>query len=244
MTNPTAQLSVIPMSKLFSDNEKRQFSRQALDLAQHYQESPNEMNTIPIPVIDVSPSDLPIPTVAIKRRYKVLANHHIFFARQEAQCPSALCLRLNQPGRNPNLWQAELQLKLNAAALTDQEGRPSIAARSAASLLPREECTEKQLRKRFRKVALARAFLEKQLGAPPRGIGRFTWKLVEQTVTTGHWPAGKSSGSHGGKPGSEDAMEQRLQTRLERMEQQLKHLELLLLQVLEQQSGAVAPPPG
>ncbi|MCY4360095.1 MAG: hypothetical protein OXC47_05470, partial [Cyanobacteria bacterium MAG APA_bin_95] len=99
---------------------------------------------------------------------------------------------------------------------------------------------------RFHTLAPARAFLEARLGAPPKGSGRFTWKLVQQTVETGQWPPGQPSGSHGGKPGSGGAMaamEQRLQMRLERMEQRLKRLELLLLQALEQPSGAAAPPP-
>ncbi len=133
-----------------------------------------------------------------------------------------------------------------SAALIDREAKPSIAALAAAGLLPREECNLNQLKKRFHTLAPARAFLEARLGAPPKGSGRFTWKLVQQTVETGQWPPGQPSGSHGGKPGSGGAMaamEQRLQMRLERMEQRLKRLELLLLQALEQPSGAAAPPP-
>lgn len=129
-------------------------------------------------------------------------------------------------------------------ALTDQGGRPSVAVLAAASLLPKEECSLKQLKKRFRIVPQARAFLEKKLGAPPKGIGRFTWALVEQTVTTGHWPVGKTSISHGRSRGEDlAAMEQRLQTQLERMEQRLERLELLLVQVLEHQLGAATKPP-
>ncbi|KKZ11071.1 MAG: hypothetical protein TE42_08805 [Candidatus Synechococcus spongiarum SP3] len=132
------------------------------------------------------------------------------------------------------------------AVLTDQEGKPSTAALAAASLLPREQCTEKELRKRFRTLGQARAFLEKRLGVPPKGAKRITtWALVQQTVTTGQWPAGKPSGSQGGKSGGTAmaAIEQRLQPRLERLEPRLERLEVLLLQVLEQQSGAIAPPP-
>ena len=131
-------------------------------------------------------------------------------------------------------------------ALTDQGGRPSVAVLAAASLLPKEECSRKQLQKRFRIVPQARAFLEEKLGAPPKGIGRFTWALVEQTVTTGQWPAGKKpSGSPTGKSGGGGmaAMEQRLQERLERLEQRLERLELLLLQVLEHQLGSATKPP-
>ena len=134
------------------------------------------------------------------------------------------------------------------AALTGQGDNPSMAALAAASLLPKEECSQRRLKKRFRTLPPAQAFLEERLGAPPTGIGRFTWALVEQTVTTGQWPAGKSSGSRDGKSGSGaavvEAMEQRLQTRLERLERRLERLELLLLQVLEQQSAAAAPSPG
>lgn len=131
-------------------------------------------------------------------------------------------------------------------ALTDQGGRPSVAVLAAASLLPKGECSLKQLKKRFRIVSQARAFLEEKLGAPPKGIGRFTWALVEQTVTTGQWPAGKKpSGSPTGKSGGGGmaAVEQRLQERLERLEQRLERLELLLLQVLEHQLGAATKPP-
>lgn len=128
-------------------------------------------------------------------------------------------------------------------ALTDQGGRPSVAVLTAASLLPKEECSLKQLKKRFRIVPQARAFLEEKLGAPPKGIGRFTWALVEQTVTTGQWPAGKTSSSHGRSRGEDlAAMEQRLQTQLERMEQRLERLELLLVQVLEHQLGSATKP--
>lgn len=130
-------------------------------------------------------------------------------------------------------------------ALTDQGGRPSVAVLAAASLLPKEECSLKQLKKRFRIVPQARAFLEEKLGAPPKGIGRFTWALVEQTVTTGQWPAGKKpSGSPTGKSGGGGmaAVEQRLQERLERLEQRLERLELLLVQVLEHQLGAATKP--
>ena len=130
-------------------------------------------------------------------------------------------------------------------ALTDLGGRPSVAVLAAASLLPKEECSLKQLKKRFRIVPQARAFLEEKLGAPPKGIGRFTWALVEQTVTTGQWPTGKKpSGSPTGKSGGGGmaAMEQRLQERLERLEQRLERLELLLLQVLEHQLGSATKP--
>ena len=139
----------------------------------------------------------------------------------------------------------DMEPEATPAALTDQEDKPSVAVLAAASLLPREECGLKQLKKRFRTVALARAFLEERLGAPPKGMGRFTWALVEQIVTTGHWPAGKSSGSRDGRSGSSGAMaamEQRLQRRLECMEQRLERLELLLLQVLEQQQLTAAAP--
>ena len=129
-------------------------------------------------------------------------------------------------------------------ALTGQGGRPSIAALAAASLLPKEECSQKQLKKRFGTVRQARDFLEEKLGAPPKGIGRFTWALVEQTVTTGQWPAGKTSSSHGRSRGEGlAAMEQRLQARLERLEQRLERLELLLVQALERQLGSAAKPP-
>lgn len=140
----------------------------------------------------------------------------------------------------------DMQPEAAPAALTGQGGEASIAALAAASLLPKEECSLKQLKKRFGTLAPARAFLEERLGMPPKDIGRFTWALVEQTVTTGQWPAGKPSGSRDGKSGSGAmaAMEQRLQTRLERLEQRLERMELLLLQVLEQQSAAASSSPG
>lgn len=131
-------------------------------------------------------------------------------------------------------------------ALTDQGGRPSVAVLAAASLLPKEECSLKQLKKRFRTLPPARAFLEEKLGAPPKGAKPITtWALVEQTVTTGQWPAGKKpSGSPTGKSGGGGmaAMEQRLQERLERLEQRLERLELLLFQVLEHQLGSATKP--
>ena len=131
-------------------------------------------------------------------------------------------------------------------ASTDQGGRPSVAVLAAASLLPKEECSLKQLKKRFRTLPPARDFLEEHLGAPPKGTKRITtWALVEQTVTTGQWPAGQPSGPHGGKSGGGHmaAMEQRLQTRLERLEQRLERLELLLVQMLEHQLGSATKPP-
>ena len=140
----------------------------------------------------------------------------------------------------------DVPLDGGAAALTGQGAKqPSVAALATASLLPREDWDLNRLKKRFHTLAPARAFLEERLGTPPEGMGRFTWKLVQQTVETGQWPAGRSSGSHGGKSGrggAMAAMEQRLQTRLDRMEQRLERLELLLLQALGQPSGAATPP--
>ena len=136
----------------------------------------------------------------------------------------------------------DMQPDATPPALTGQGGRPSVAVLAAASLLPREYSL-KQLKKHFGTLPPARAFLEERLGAPPKGIGRITWKVVEQTVTTGQWPAGKTSSSRT-RSRSEDlaAMEQRLQAQLERMEQRLERLELLLVQVLEHQLGAATKP--
>ena len=123
------------------------------------------------------------------------------------------------------------------------ETKSPVAPLPAASLLPKEESSLQQLKKRFRTLPPARAFLEERLGPPPPGLGRLTWALVQQTIETGQWPAGKSSSSQGKSgSGAMAAMEQRLLERLERMEQRLERLELLLLQVLEQQSGAVPSP--
>ena len=139
----------------------------------------------------------------------------------------------------------DMQPEATPPALTDQGGRPSVAALAAASLLPREECSLKQLKKRFGTLPPARAFLEERLGARPKGIGRITWALAQQTVETGQWPAGQPSGSHDGKSGGDDlaAMEQRLQARLERLEQRLERLERLLVQALEHQLGPATKPP-
>ena len=138
----------------------------------------------------------------------------------------------------------DMQPDATPPALTGQGGRPSVAVLAAASLLPREYSL-KQLKKHFGTLPPARAFLEERLGAPPKGIGRITWKVVEQTVETGQWPAGQPSGSHDGKSGGDDlaAMEQRLQARLERLEQRLERLERLLVQALEHQLGTATKPP-
>ncbi len=138
----------------------------------------------------------------------------------------------------------DMQPDATPPALTDQGGRPSIAVLAAASLLPGEDGNLEQLKKRFRTLTPARAFLEERLGAPPQGIGRITWKVVEQTVTTGQWPTGKTSGSLTRSRGEDlAAMEQRLHTRLERLEQRLERLERLLVQVLEHQLGSATKPP-
>ena len=110
-TNLIVQLSVIATDQLFSTPETCKPSLETIYLTQRYRDNPEAMNTIPIPVCADSGPTMPLPTVVTKRRYEVLGNHHIFFARQKAQCPFALCLRLNQPERNPALWQAELQSK-------------------------------------------------------------------------------------------------------------------------------------
>ena len=139
----------------------------------------------------------------------------------------------------------DMQPDATPPAATDQGGRPSVAVLAAAIPLPKEECSRKQLKKRFRTLQPARDFLEEHLGAPPKGTKRITtWALVEQTVTTGQWPAGKTSSSHGRSRGEDlAAMEQRLQARLERLEQRLERLELLLVQVLEHQLGSATKPP-
>ncbi|MDE0647947.1 MAG: hypothetical protein F4162_08530 [Synechococcus sp. SB0676_bin_10] len=125
-TNLIVQFSVIATNQLFSTPKTCKPSLEIIYLSQHYRDNPEAMNTIPIPVCTDSGPTMPLPAVATKRRYEVLANHHIFFARQKAQCPLAPCLRLNQPDRNPGLWQAELQsksqpAKLNITAMNQEE---------------------------------------------------------------------------------------------------------------------------
>ena len=137
----------------------------------------------------------------------------------------------------------DMQPDATPPALTDQGGRPSVAVLAAASLLPREYSL-KQLKKHFGTLPPARAFLEERLGAPPKGIGRITWKVVEQTVEQGQWPTGKTSSPRTRSRGDDlAAMEQRLQARLERLEQRLERLELLLVQALEHQLGPATKPP-
>ena len=126
-------------------------------------------------------------------------------------------------------------------ALTGQT--ESVVALAASSLLPQKECSLNQLKKRFGTLPPARAFLEKRLGAPPGGMKRLNWALVQKAVETGQWPAGEPSSSQGGKSDSRDGAMVAMEQRLERLEQRLERLELLLLQVLEQQSGALATPP-
>lgn len=115
------ELSNLPVSQLFSeldDSQAELASMSVLYLAQQYGQNPDSINRIPIPVIpaiDSSLSTTHLPAVAQQRRYKVLHNHHIFFARQKARCPFALCLRLNQPDQHPDLWRAELQLTIPSA---------------------------------------------------------------------------------------------------------------------------------
>lgn len=102
----------------------------------------------------------------------------------------------------------------------------------------------------FRTLAPARALLEERLGPPPAGIGRVSWALVQRTVEGGQWPQGKAEGSFGGP--SRDtlrhgealaATQQRIILHLERMEQRLERLELLLLHLLDRQAGPPTFPP-
>ena len=89
-TNLIVQLSVIAIDQLFSTSEVCKPSLETIYLSQHYSANPEAMNTIPIPVSADSTPTLPLPTVAIKRRYKVLANHHIFLLakKRNARLPS------------------------------------------------------------------------------------------------------------------------------------------------------------
>ena len=134
----------------------------------------------------------------------------------------------------------DIQPETTSAVWTDQEEGSSTVALAAASLLPKEECRLKQRKERFRTLAPAGAFLEEQLGARPEGPKRInTWLQLQQVVEKDQWPAGQPSISRRlGSSGAMAAMEQRLRTR---PEQRPERLELLLLQVLEQQSDAATP---
>lgn len=118
------------------------------------------------------------------------------------------------------------------------------AALAPSSLLPREECSLPHLKARFRTLAPARAFLEEGLGPPPAGVSKVSWALVLQAVETGQWPVSKSKGSTGKVSGGEalEAMERRMALHLERMEQRLERMELVLLQLLEHQVVSTSLP--
>ena len=152
MTDLITSLSIIPVNQLSSDNDSY-LILQILSLTQKYRKNPRKMNAIPIPVIDITPPAPPIPTVAIKRCYKILANHHIFFARQRAQCPSALCLQLNHPEQHMDVLKTELQIqpaKLNIAAMNQEELQQAFAY-----LIKKEKVVAKLLNHREMVRALA-----------------------------------------------------------------------------------------
>ena len=153
-TNLIVQLSVIAIDQLSSTVGEYQPSQEleAIYLAQHYRSDPRAMNTIPIPVCADSTPTLPLPTVELKRRYKVLGNHHIFLARHKAHCPFALCLRLNQPEQDPQVWQAELQnrsqpIKFSISTLEENDLAPVFDhlaryEKGLATLLSRKELSQ------------------------------------------------------------------------------------------------------
>ena len=119
------------------------------------------------------------------------------------------------------------------------------AALAPSSLLPKEECSLPRLKARFRTLPPARAFLEEGLGPPPAGVGRVSWSLVLQAVETGQWPVEKSKASaRKVTSGVEmEAMERRMALHLERVEQRLERMELVLLQLLEHQVVTTSAPP-
>ena len=124
------------------------------------------------------------------------------------------------------------------------EGRMH-AALAPSSLLPKDECNLPRLKARFRTLPPARAFLEEGLGPPPAGVGRVSWSLVLQAVETGQWPVNSSKASALKAPSGVDmeAMERRISIHLERVEQRLERMELVLLQLLEHQVVTPSVPP-
>lgn len=104
---------------------------------------------------------------------------------------------------------------------------PAAVALAAASLLPPEECALPALKARFRRIADAQAWLEERLGPPPK---KPSWAVLEQTFRSGAWPvASKGTAKASALTTVEldqrlEAMEQRLQQRLGRLEDLLAHL--------------------
>lgn len=106
--------------------------------------------------------------------------------------------------------------------------RPPVAvALAAPSLLPEEACTLAALKARFRRIADAQAWAEEKLGPAPK---KPTWAVLEQTFRSGTWPAASTSTTKAAAISAAqldqrlDAMEQRLQQRLSRLEDLLTRL--------------------
>ncbi len=102
------------------------------------------------------------------------------------------------------------------------QGASPVAALHPQSLLPREECTEKALKARFKTVAPALAFLEERIGPPPSK--RPSWALVTQAFQQGHWPAKTSPRKTAGSsvtPADLQALEARILARIELMEERI-----------------------
>lgn len=97
-----------------------------------------------------------------------------------------------------------------------------------ASLLPLDECELKSLKSRFKKLAAARVWIEQQLGPAPKNP---TWAVVQQTVKSGSWPIVSNNKSTKSALSNVDldrklaAMEQRLNDRLDTLQQLLIELQ-------------------
>ncbi|MEB3259193.1 MAG: hypothetical protein VKP63_01035 [Cyanobacteriota bacterium] len=73
----------------------------------------------------------------------------------------------------------------SSEALASTPLSPAPAALAPAGLLSPEACELPALKARFGKVAVARAWLEGQIGPAPKTP---TWAVIAQTCRTGAWP--------------------------------------------------------
>ncbi|KKZ10049.1 MAG: hypothetical protein TQ37_09995 [Candidatus Synechococcus spongiarum 15L] len=113
--NPMVDLVRLPLRNLGSARPPEPDPTQ-LVLAHTYADEGDAMNTInatnTIPIIVKKVSSPETSNDNEKSyHYEVIAQHHIFFALQQAQCTWAMCLRLSETESAADLWKIELGIE-------------------------------------------------------------------------------------------------------------------------------------
>ncbi|MEN9495947.1 MAG: hypothetical protein EBR33_04030 [Synechococcaceae bacterium WB4_1_0192] len=110
----------------------------------------------------------------------------------------------------------------------------AAAALGPASLLPLPDCSLPALKARFPRAADAQAWAEQRLGPAPK---KATWAVLVQTFQSGAWPVSAPKAPPRATALTVAQLDQRLEAMEQRLNQRLSRLEELLARVLGSAQG-------